>query len=118
MYTYSSLRTCCSCCHAQIVSSSYTAAAYLSSIGFGQSRQPGKHVLLLGSQGTADELAAAGLQVLDAQQLQLPVLESVEAMLQMQVGHCQGQRQRPQRGLMRPPACEVTHRCSMHAHVC
>lgn len=67
------------------MSSSYTAAAYLSSIGFGQSLQPGKHVLLLGSQGTADELAAAGLQVLDAKQLQLPVLDSVDAMLQMQV---------------------------------
>ncbi|WIA32649.1 hypothetical protein OEZ86_003450 [Tetradesmus obliquus] len=69
----------------EIVSSSYTAAAYLSSIGFGQSLQPGKHVLLLGSQGTADELAAAGLQVLDAKQLQLPVLDSVDAMLQMQL---------------------------------
>jgi hypothetical protein len=69
----------------QIVSSSYTAAAYLSSIGFGQSLQPGKQVLLLGSQGTADELAAAGLAVLDAEQLQLPVLDSVDAMLQMQV---------------------------------
>jgi ribonucleotide monophosphatase NagD (HAD superfamily) len=69
----------------QIVSSSYTAAAYLSSIGFGRSLQPGKHVLLLGSQGTADELAAAGLQVLDAEQLQLPVLDSVDTMLQMQV---------------------------------
>jgi ribonucleotide monophosphatase NagD (HAD superfamily) len=69
----------------QIVSSSYTAAAYLSSIGFGGSLQPGKHVLLLGSQGTADELAAAGLQVLDAEQLQLPVLDAVDTMLQMQV---------------------------------
>ncbi|KAF6251565.1 HAD-like domain-containing protein [Scenedesmus sp. NREL 46B-D3] len=69
----------------EVVSSSYTAAAYLASMGFGQSLQPGKHVLLLGSQGTADELAAAGLQVLDAEQLQLPVLESVDAMLQMQL---------------------------------
>jgi ribonucleotide monophosphatase NagD (HAD superfamily) len=73
------------CVCLQIVSSSYTAAAYLTSIGFGGSLQPGKHVLLLGSQGTADELAAAGLQVLDAEQLQLPVLDSVDTMLQMQV---------------------------------
>lgn len=70
----------------QIVSSSYTAAAYLSSIGFGQAVQPDKQVLLLGSQGVADELAAAGLQVLDAEQLQLPVLDTVDKMLQMQVG--------------------------------
>jgi len=65
----------------QIVSSSYTAAAYLSSIGFGQQTQPGKAVLLLGSQGMADELTAAGIHVIDATHLSLPPMDTVGAML-------------------------------------
>lgn len=69
----------------EIVSSSYTAAAYLASIGFGQRLHPGKRVLLLGSAGMAEELSAAGLSVLDAAELRLPVLESVDAMLATQL---------------------------------
>lgn len=66
----------------QIVSSSFTAAAYLQSAGFAGS---GKRALLLGSSGMADELRAAGIAVVDAAALQLPLLDSVDAMLQLQV---------------------------------
>jgi hypothetical protein len=71
----------------QIVSSSYTAAAYLASIGFGTKVQPGKSVLLLGSEGMAEELLAAGFEVIDVNALQLPAMNTVEAMLNMQASH-------------------------------
>jgi hypothetical protein len=50
----------------QIVSSSYTAAAYLNSIGYKQHRLAAGQVpcvLLMGSTGMRDELEAVGLQV-------------------------------------------------------
>lgn len=50
----------------QIVSSSYTAAAYLDSIGYKQQRLAAGQapcVLLMGSSGMRNELEAVGLQV-------------------------------------------------------
>jgi hypothetical protein len=52
--------------HVQIVSSSYTAAAYLESIGYKQQRLAAGQapcVLLMGSSGMRDELEGVGLQV-------------------------------------------------------
>eukprot|EP00878_Enallax_costatus_P045096 GHUV01053994.1.p1 GENE.GHUV01053994.1~~GHUV01053994.1.p1 ORF type:complete len:205 (+),score=63.30 GHUV01053994.1:536-1150(+) len=69
----------------EIISSSYTAAAYLSSIGFGQTSYSGKHALLFGSPGMHDELTEAGVQVIDGRDLQLPLLDDVQSMLQLQL---------------------------------
>lgn len=52
--------------HTQIVSSSYTAAAYLDALGYKQQRAAAGQapcVLLMGSRGMRDELEAVGLQV-------------------------------------------------------
>jgi len=52
--------------------------------------QADKSVLLLGSEGMADELRAAALKVIDANTLQLPVMNTVDAMLDMQASWLRG----------------------------
>jgi hypothetical protein len=69
------------CRSSQIVSSSYAAAAYLASAGLGA----GKRALLLGPEGTALELEAAGVPFVTARELGLPVMDSPDAMLRMKV---------------------------------
>ncbi|KAF8071377.1 PGLP2 [Scenedesmus sp. PABB004] len=70
----------------EVVSSSYAAAAYLASVGFGTpALQPGKRVLLLGTGGTRDELLGAGLEVVEPEQLHLPPQDSPDAMLRLQL---------------------------------
>jgi hypothetical protein len=72
----------------KIVSSSYAAAAYLKTTGFGVTRQRGKKALLLGPEGTALELAVAGVPFVTARELGLPVLDSPDAMLAVEVCVC------------------------------
>ncbi|KIY95479.1 pyridoxal (pyridoxine, vitamin B6) phosphatase [Monoraphidium neglectum] len=69
----------------EVMSSSYGAAAYLQSIGFGISLQPGKKVLLLGPEGVEHELALAGVPFVAARGLGLPIYDSPDAMLRMEV---------------------------------
>ncbi|KAI8467196.1 MAG: HAD-like domain-containing protein [Monoraphidium minutum] len=70
---------------AEVVSSSYAAAVYLQSIGFGSTVQPGKKVLLLGPQGVEEELALAGIPYVTASSLGLPPFDSPDAMLAMEI---------------------------------
>lgn len=64
-------------CALQIVSSSYAAAAYLKSIGFS------KKALLLAPPGVEEEMALAGINIVRAADLNLPVYETVESMLEI-----------------------------------
>lgn len=67
------------------MSSSYAAAAYLQSVGFGTTLHPGKRVLLLGPEGCELELELAGIPYVTGAQLGLGVLDSPDAMLRLQV---------------------------------
>ncbi|GFR43399.1 hypothetical protein Agub_g4478, partial [Astrephomene gubernaculifera] len=98
----------------EIVSSSYCAAAYLSSLGFGTqgtaapaqeggnnsssssnsnsnsgdsstSSNRGKKVLLLGWTGVEEELREAGIPFIGGRNFELPPLHDIEAMKQLQV---------------------------------
>jgi hypothetical protein len=69
----------------QIVASSYAAAAYLSSIGFGKTLMPGKRALVFGSQGMVDELELVGIPFITGEQLQLPSLPDPDSMKRIQV---------------------------------
>lgn len=71
----------------QIVSSSYTVAAYLQELGFGSSSGPhaGQKVLLLGSQGVEQELELHGVPYIAGSTLQLPLMQGPGPMRALQV---------------------------------
>ncbi|KXZ52039.1 hypothetical protein GPECTOR_10g1062 [Gonium pectorale] len=66
----------------EIVSSSYCAAAYLSSIGFPAS---GKKVLLLGWSGVEQELQLAGIPFIGGRELEVPAMDNIDSMKQLKV---------------------------------
>ena len=65
--------------HTQIVSSSYTAVAYLKSIGLRNK------VFLIGFTGVEEELQLAGIPYVGGQRFQLPVYEDSDSMAALQV---------------------------------
>ena len=71
-------RRCC-CARLQIVSSSYAAAAYLKDIGFSSK------VLLLGPVGVELELQQAGIEYVGGEGWQVPLQDTADAMLGLQV---------------------------------
>lgn len=64
---------------AQVVSSSYAAAAYLSSVGFAGT------ALLLGPQGVAEELSLLGIAHIDSSTLALSRCDTLEAIAALRV---------------------------------
>ncbi|GLI70322.1 hypothetical protein VaNZ11_015277 [Volvox africanus] len=70
----------------EIVSSSYCAAAYLTSVGFGANgSRADKKVLLLGWSGVEQELRAADIPFIGGRELQVPVMDSMDAMKELRV---------------------------------
>ncbi|GIL85777.1 hypothetical protein Vretifemale_14214 [Volvox reticuliferus] len=70
----------------EIVSSSYCAAAYLKSVGFGANgSRTDKKVLLLGWTGVEQELRAADIPFIGGREFQLPAMDSMDAMKELQV---------------------------------
>ncbi|EFJ53185.1 hypothetical protein VOLCADRAFT_115779 [Volvox carteri f. nagariensis] len=79
----------------EIVSSSYCAAAYLTSIGFGAGNSHqgnnvnkntnNKKVLLLGWSGVEQELQTAGIPFLGGREFSVPLMDNMEAMKELKV---------------------------------
>ncbi|GLC44758.1 hypothetical protein PLESTF_001055400 [Pleodorina starrii] len=70
----------------EIVSSSYCAAAYLTSVGFGAGgSRAGQKVLLLGWSGVEQELQTAGIPFVGGRDFPLPPLDNIDAMAALEV---------------------------------